>query len=90
VIGPEDARRYRVIVTRVAGEHVLHVIDSQTDRPGAAPRDVRLSLMPERLGGAGRATLVDADAPLQLEPEGGRTSLVVRPDPVATVVLKRE
>ncbi len=88
IVKPEDARRYRIIMTRVAGAHVLHLIDSQTDRPGAAPRQVLVSLNSARLGDPSRATQVGGDAPLELSQENGRISFVVQPDPVASVVLK--
>ena len=84
IIKVEDARRYRIILTRTAEAHVLHVIDSQA----AAPRDVRVSLLPERLGNFREAMQVEADKPLKISKAGGRVWLVVRPDPVATVVLK--
>ena len=84
IVKPEDARRYRIILTRAGGAHVLHAIDSQA----AAPRDVRISLIPERLGNFRQAVLVDTDKPLKISKEGPRAGLVVRPDPVATVVLK--
>jgi len=83
-VKPADARRYRVILTRTADAHVLHVIDSQA----APPRDVRISLMPERLGTFRRAQHVEAGEALKLLKVGPRVELTVRPDPVATVVLK--
>jgi hypothetical protein len=87
-VSPEDARRYRIILTRVAGAHVLHVIDSQADSPAAPPRPVSISLSPERLGGLSSATLVGVDRPLTLSSREGRVGLVVQPDPVATVIMK--
>jgi hypothetical protein len=88
VVSSEDARQYRVIMTRAAGAHVLHVIDSQTGSPNAAPRRVQVSLPPARLGGFRNAIQVGAGEPLRLSKEGERTSFTVQPDPVASVILK--
>ena len=84
VVKPEDRRRYRIILTRAGGAHVLHVIDSQ---PGK-PRQVRVSLLPARLGNFREAVLIGADRPLKILIEGARISLTVQPDPVASVILK--
>jgi hypothetical protein len=88
VVSGEDARRYRIILTRVAGAHVLHVIDSQADTPNLVPRRVSVSLLSARLGDPQQATRVSGREPSRLRREGARISLVVRPDPVATVILK--
>jgi hypothetical protein len=84
----EDAHRYRVLLTRIAGGHVLHAIDSQADAPNAPPRSVPISLAAARIGDPRQATLVGSPEPLQLSRKPGRVSLVLRPDPVATLVLK--
>jgi hypothetical protein len=88
VIRPEDARRYRFIMTQAAGAHVLHVIDSQADAPNVAPRQVPICVSAVRLGGPGRALPVGGDAPLAPSRTNGRLSFVVQPDPVASVILK--
>lgn len=88
LLGPEDARRYRLVLTRVAGAHVLHVIDSQADASKAPPPPVSISLSASKLGGVSQATQIGRDAPLELSNRAGRTSLIVQPDPVASVVLK--
>jgi hypothetical protein len=88
IVKPEDARRYRIIMTRVASAHVLHLIDSQTDQPGAPPRRLSVSLSSARLGDPSQATQVGSDAPVELLQEGGRISLVVQPDPAVTVVFE--
>ncbi|MBC8870574.1 MAG: alpha-L-fucosidase [Planctomycetes bacterium] len=88
VVNPEDQRRYRFIMTRSANAHVLHVIDSQTDSPNNPPRQVSVSLLSARLGDPASATQVGTDEPLTLSRDGGRISLVVQPDPVATILLK--
>lgn len=85
VVKPEDAHRYRIIMTRVAGKHVLHVIDSQIDQPGADPRRVPVSLSSARLGSLHRATVVGSDTTLELSREDGRISFIVQPDPVVSV-----
>ena len=88
IVTAEDARRYRVIATRVDDAHVIHVIDSQTDAPGAPTRKVPLSLLPARLGDFQSATLIGNDKPLKLLADGGMISLTVEPDPVASIVLR--
>ena len=83
----EPTGRYRVVFTRAAGAHVVHVIDSRSElgRPAGA---VTLSLSPRRLGPIREARLAETDQPLALVPGGGRLAVTVRPDPVATVVLR--
>jgi hypothetical protein len=88
IVSPDVARRYRTILTRVGGAHVLHVIDSQADSAGGSATPVSISLLPARLGGLHDAIQVGNDKPLPLSPQGDRISLVVLPDPVASVVLK--
>ena len=87
-VSPEDANRYRIILTRIADAHVLHVIDSRPDQPGAAPRPVTISLLSSRLGGVREATLAGSNVSLPLSRDSQRASVVVQPDPVATVILK--
>ncbi len=84
----KEAARYRIIPTRVAGKHVLHVIDRHAARPKYAADDVTISLEAERFGGARAATLVGATAPLKTTRDGGRMVFSLRPDPVASVLLR--
>ena len=88
IVTAEDARRYRVIATRIDGGHAIHVIDSQTDLPGNPPRKVPISLLSARLGDFKNATLVGGNEPLELSAEDGMISLTVEPDPVASIVLR--
>jgi hypothetical protein len=88
LVSPDDASRYRLILTCTARAHVLHVIDSQADSPRAPARSVAVSLLPSRLGGLSQAIQVGTDAPLPLSAQGDRVSFVVRPDPVASVILQ--
>jgi alpha-L-fucosidase-like protein/glycosyl hydrolase family 42 (putative beta-galactosidase) len=84
----EDARRYRIIATRIDDAHVIHVIDSQTDLPGSPPRKVPISLLSARLGNFQTATLVGSNEPLEISAEGPMISFTVEPDPVASVILR--
>jgi len=84
----EDSRRYRLILTRICGAHVLHVIDSQADLPGVPPRPLSISLSSARLGNPSQASLIGSTSPLKLSRQSGRFSLVLQPDPAASVVLR--
>ena len=88
IVTAEDARRYRIIATRIDGAHVIHVIDSQADLPGSPPRKVTLSLSSARLGDFQNATLVGGNELLELSAEGPMVSFAVEPDPVASIVLR--
>jgi len=76
--------RFRLILTRVADRHALHVID----RVDGKPEPVTISLLPARIGGPETAALLGGPSPLPTTRESGRVTFVVRPDPVATVVLR--
>ena len=65
-LSAEDSRRYRLILTRISAGHVLHVIDSQADLPGAPLRPVSISLSSARLGNPARASLIGSIGPLEL------------------------
>ena len=82
------AGRYRIVLTRVAGEHVLHVIDRAAQRASSKAADVTLSLDVARLGGVRSAALVGTKGPLKATLGEGRITFVLRPDPVASVVLR--
>jgi len=49
---------------------------------------VEISLAAQRRGGVCQAMLVGSDKALTLSEKNGRICFTVRPDPVATVVLK--
>ena len=78
---------YRIVLTRAAGKHVLHAIDSQADVPGTRGRPVPISVLSERLGDPDRARLVGSDQPLVLSRDGRRISFTIEPDPVASVIF---
>ncbi|MBM3335882.1 hypothetical protein FJY63_14580 [Candidatus Sumerlaeota bacterium] len=88
VLSKEDAGRYRAILTTAAGGHVLHVVDSKADSPLAPPREVKVSLAAARLGNPTVATEATSSKSLAIARDSGRISFVIRPDPVANVVLK--
>ena len=88
VVKAEDAGRYRFIPTRAAGVHVLHVIDSQTDLPGSPPHPLTVSVNPERIGSPRQAVQIGRDQPLEMSSKDGCLTLVVHPDPVASIVLE--
>jgi len=80
-----DPARYRVILNRIQVGHVLHAIDR---RANSAPAEVTLTLDPASLGAPKSATLVPTNAAVPLKPADGKLTLTVKPDPVASVVLK--
>ena len=85
----EQARsRYRFILTRVGDSHVLHVIDPVAAGAKFLPSEVAISLQTDRLGRADEARLAGAAEPLPTRTEGGAMTFTVRPDPVASIVLR--
>ena len=88
VVSPEDAQRFRFILTRAGEAYVLHVIDAGVTATNYQPQPVEISLAAQRLGDQRQATLAGSDKPLAFSEKGGRIHFVVQPDPVATVVLK--
>ncbi|HUT88212.1 MAG TPA: hypothetical protein VMY37_01835, partial [Thermoguttaceae bacterium] len=56
--------------------------------PDYEAAEASVSLEIERLGGIQRASLVGGNAPLETTQQDGRATLVLRPDPVASVVLE--
>ena len=76
------------MITYAADAHVLHVIDSTAGAPGYQPADVALSLETERFGPLQRAELVGSVAPLATQTGDGRITFTLRPDPVASLVLR--
>jgi hypothetical protein len=87
-VSPDDAHRFRFVLTRAAGARVLHVIDSAVPSVDYKPRPVSISMAAQRLGNPRQALLPIADKPLALLTRNGRLSLTVHPDPVATIVFK--
>jgi len=75
--------RYRVILTRCGPAHALHVID----RLDASPEPVTISLLSDRFPNRRAITLLGSASPLPTTQAGGRLTVTLRPDPVATVVL---
>jgi hypothetical protein len=84
----EAGERYRLILTRLGQAHVLHVIDRAAGAAEYEPADVTVSLETERFGRVDEARLVAGSAPLDTEQDAGRLTLQLRPDPVASVVLR--
>ena len=80
--------RYRFALTRAGDRHVLHVIDPVADGAKFRPGEVQLSLHAERLGGPGEARLVGAADALPTRRDGAAMVFTVRPDPVASIVLR--
>ena len=83
-----DTGRYRFILNRLADGHVLHTIDRQVGRPGVQPAGVTVSLEAGRIGAPTRATLVGDSQPVELKRANGLITFTVRPDPVASVILR--
>ncbi len=86
-----QADRYRIILTQVDGKHVLHVIDQTTTTPDYQPAEVTISLDAERLGNPQDCTLCKGGQTaraIEVQRDGGRITFVLRPDPVASVVLQ--
>jgi len=84
----QAADRYRFVLTRVGDRHVLHAIDRAARSPDHEAADISVSLEIERFGGIERASLVGSDAAIGITQKDGVATLVLRPDPVASVVLE--
>jgi hypothetical protein len=80
--------RYRFILTQVGNANVLHVIDRTAGSKDYQPAEVAVSLQAERFPNLQQARLVGSDAPLARSRDGGLITFVLRPDPVASVVLR--
>ncbi len=93
-LGCSQMDRYRLIMTQVGGKHVLHVIDRTTTAADYRPAEVTISLNAERLGNPRQCRLctggegAHGSRTVKMRRDGGRIRFVVRPDPVASVVLK--
>jgi hypothetical protein len=91
-VSPADAGRFRFILTRVGGSHVLHVVDAAVPATGYRPKAVTISLDAKRLGRPRRASLAGTDQAIPFHHDGSpgeeRLRFAVTPDPVASVVLK--
>ncbi|MHB8862870.1 MAG: discoidin domain-containing protein [Pirellulaceae bacterium] len=84
----EHVDRFRCILTRVDGAHVLHVVDSAVPYTDYQPQEVTVSLHAGRLGDPRHAVVVESNTSLAISRQGDRIAVKVRPDPVASVVLK--
>jgi len=80
--------RYRFVLTRVGDRHVLHVIDPVAAGAKFRAAEVQISLRAERLGGPGEARLAGEAEPLPTRRDGAAVTFTVRPDPVASIVLR--
>ncbi len=87
-VSAKDHQRYRFILTQLFDHHVLHVIDPVTAGANFQPGEVQVSLMADRLGAITEARLVGAAKPLPMRQEDGQITFTVRPDPVASVLLR--
>jgi hypothetical protein len=87
-VSEEDHQRYRFILTQLDDHHVLHVIDPVTAGANFQPHEVEVSLAADRLGAITKAQLVGAAEPLPTRQEDGQITFTVRPDPVASVLLR--
>jgi len=82
------AARYRIVLTRIPDAHVLHVIDRHAGRATAKAGNVTISLRTERLGGPKQARPIDPKTLLKTTRSEGVLTLELRPDPVASIVLR--
>jgi hypothetical protein len=80
--------RYRIILMQVGTSHVLHVIDRQAGEQKYEPAEIAISLNVERLGAPRQISLASGESPLDTKQEGAQATFTLRPDPVATVVLR--
>jgi hypothetical protein len=90
VCSDEAKQRLRFILTRVQDKHVLHVIDPVAEGARFQPMDVEVSLNTQALGGLKRVRLIGEKKTLPLSREGHQMRFVLRPNPVASVVLSSE
>jgi len=88
LVSAEQAERFRFILTRVRDARVLHVIDAAVPADNYQPADVEVSLAAQLLAGRRCAALVGSNTALPVSEKNGWLSLVVQPNPVATIVLK--
>ncbi len=79
--------RYRFILTRADGKHVLHVIDPVAAGTKFQAAEVEISLATKRFGGLSEARLVGEVEAISTHEEDGRLRFVVCPDPVASILL---
>jgi len=80
-------RRYRFILTRAGGKHVLHVIDPVAAGAKFRAAEVEISLETKRFGGLSEARLVGEVEAIPTHEEGGRLTFLACPDPVASILL---
>lgn len=84
----EAKLRYRFILTTLRDVHVLHVIDRVAEGPKFRAAEVAISLETERFGGLREIRLVGAAEALPAREADGLITFVVRPDPVASIILR--
>ena len=87
LVNDQAKRRYRFILTRSGGKHVLHVIDPVAAGAKFQAAKVEITLETKRFGGLREARLVGEEEAIPTRQEGGRLTFVVRPDPVASILL---
>jgi hypothetical protein len=80
--------RYRFLLAQVGAAHVLHVIDGQAGEPKCEPAEITISLNVERLGAPRKITLAGSGAAVAVKQEGTQAVFALRPDPVASIVLR--
>ncbi len=86
-VSDQAMRRYRFILTRAGGKHVLHVIDPVAEGAKFEAAEVEISLETKRFGGLSEARLVGKAEAILTHEEGGSLTFVVCPDPVASILL---
>jgi len=86
-VSDQAKRRYRFILTRAGGKHVLHVIDPVAAGAKFQAAKVEISLDTTRFGGLSEARLVGEVEAIPTRDEGGRFTFMVCPDPVASILL---
>lgn len=86
-VNDEAKARYRFVLTRTGGRHVLHVIDPVAAGAEFQAANVEVSLDTQRLGQLREVRLVNEEQGIPSQQKSERLTFVVRPDPVASIVL---
>ena len=87
-VSDQARQRYRFILTRVGGKHVLHVIDPVAAGKEFGAAKVEISIETERFGGLSQVRLMGDMDTIPTQSEGGCLKFVVCPDPVVSVLLQ--
>ncbi len=87
-VEPADSGRYRIILTSVPGGHALHLIDKAVDKPDYTAQDVTITLNAKRLDTPRQARLIGSNEVVAVSANDGQISFSIKPDPVASVMLK--